>query len=224
MLYEGGCTIVVAFVGEYWVVRKSGLGKQSHQDYVSLVSLSSGAQVACHVRRDLVAFCELVECANRFVYMELGGVRIGGVYSKCGARVHETIQWLDGIQASIGNGRWVLIADWNAHHVSWFLDGNSDRVGRVLEEWRSTRGARLVRGRKHTFERRCGNRVVMSRIDVAIAGRGMEPSSLTLGFGLSVYSAIGCVVAVDDLEDVVGYRHAVDWLKVQMPVADEREA
>ena len=76
-----------------------------------LGSISGGVRVACHVQRDLVDFCRLLECTNRFVCVELGGVKIGGVYSKCGVRVHEMMQWLDGIQALIRNGRWVLIGD-----------------------------------------------------------------------------------------------------------------
>ena len=40
---------------------------------------------------------------------------------------------------------------------------------------------------------------------------------------VSDYSAIGCVVAVDDLVDVVGHRYAVDWLKVQVTMEGEEE-
>ena len=36
-------------------------------------------------------FCALVECANRFVCVELGGVRIRGILGKCGARVNEML-------------------------------------------------------------------------------------------------------------------------------------
>ena len=44
-----------------------------------------------------------------------------------------------------------------------------------------------------------------------------------MGWGLSDYSAIGCMVAVEGFEEAVGYRDAVDWLKVQVTVADEHE-
>ena len=123
-------------------------------------------------------------------------------------------QWLEGIQGSIGSGGWVLIGDWNAHHAQWSLDGRSNSVGRVLEEWRQGRGARLLRGREHTFERRSGGGAVISRIDFALAGGGVERGGLSAGWGLSDHSAIGYVVEVDDLVDVVGHRDAVDWLKV----------
>lgn len=39
------------------------------------------------------------------------GERIRRVYSRCGARVYEMIQWLDDVQGSIGNRLWVLIGD-----------------------------------------------------------------------------------------------------------------
>ena len=40
-----------------------------------------------------------------------------GVYSKCGARVHEMLQWPGRLQDLVGNRQLVLIGDWNAHHV-----------------------------------------------------------------------------------------------------------
>ena len=184
--------------------KKSGRGKQSHPDYMRLGSMSGGARVASHIRTDLMDFCRLVECANRCVYVVLGGVKMVGVYSKCRARVHGMMQWLEGIQASIGSGHWVLIGDWIAHHVRWSLDGRGDPVGRVIYEWQVARGARLVRGREHTFERRRRNGVVVSRIDFAIAGGCREPESLVTGWGLSDHSAIGCMVAVEGFEEAVG--------------------
>lgn len=65
--------------------------------------------------------------------------------------------------------------------------------------------------------------MITSRIDFAIPGSGVEPSTLSLGWRLSDYSAIGCLVAVDDVKNVVGYREAVDWLKVLITVADKSE-
>ena len=134
------------------------------------------------------------------------------------------LHWLDRVQALVGNGRWLLIGDWNAYHKEWSLDGRSDLVGRVLEEWRTSRGARILGSRSHTFERRRGEGVVVSRIDFALAGGGAECWGLSSGWGLSDHSAIGCTVAVDDMEVVEGCRDAVDWGKVQLTVADEREA
>ena len=132
-------------------------------------------------------------------------------------------RWLEAIRGCVGGMRWVLIGDWNAHHASCLLDGKSDAVGRVLEDWRHEQGARLLRGREHTFERRRGGGVVVSRIDFALAGGGVERGGLSAGWGFADHSAIGCVVAVDDLMDVVGYRDAVDWMKVQVTVEGEGE-
>ena len=123
--------------------------------------------------------------------MEIGRVSIGGVYSKCGARVHEMLHWLGQVQKLVGNGRWMLIGDWNAHHVEWSLDGRSDSVGRVLEEWRLSWSARILQSRHHTFERRRGDGVVVTRIDFALAGGGVENAELSSGWGLLDHSAIG---------------------------------
>ena len=103
------------------------------------------------------------------------------------------------------------------------MDGSSDSFGRVLEDWRCERGARLLRGRGHTFERRHGGGVVTSRIDFALAGDGVERGGLSMGWGLSDHSAIGCKVTVGGLEDVVGHRDAMDWPKVQLVVEGEGE-
>ena len=97
-------------------------------------------------------------------------------------------------------------------------------MGRVLEEWQASCGARILRSRSHTFEWRRGKGVVVSRIDFALAGGGAEGWGLSSRWGLSDHSAIGCTVAVDDMEVVEGCRDAVDWGKVQLTVADEREA
>ena len=70
--------VAVAFVGECGVEKRSGTGTQSHPNYVWLCSISGGGKVACHVRKDLVDFCGLVGCDNRFACVEIGGVRIGG--------------------------------------------------------------------------------------------------------------------------------------------------
>ena len=97
--------VAVAFVGECCVEKKTEVGTQSHPDYVRLGSVSGGGKVARHVRKDIIDCCVLVACENRFVCMEIVGVRIGGVYSKCGARVHEMLLWLSRVQAVVGNGR-----------------------------------------------------------------------------------------------------------------------
>ena len=64
---------------------------------------------------------------------------------------------------------------------------------------------------------------MVSRIDFALAGGGAERGGLSAGWGLSDHSAIGCVVAVDDLEGAVRCRDAVDWMKVQVTVEGEGE-
>lgn len=124
----------IAFVRACRVERKSHRGPQSHPAYVRLGSVSGGAKVACHVRRDLADFCSLTSCANRFVCVELRGVRFGGVYGKFGNSVHGMARWLETIHSNVGNGGWVLIGNWNTHHTQWSLDGRSNPVGRVLEK------------------------------------------------------------------------------------------
>ena len=51
-------------------------------------------RVACYILQSLVDTCKLVECTNRFVYVQVVGVRFGGVYEKCSERVHGMQSWL----------------------------------------------------------------------------------------------------------------------------------
>ena len=95
--------------------------------------------------------------------------------------MHEMLRWLDRVQALVGNGRWLLIGDWNAQHEEWSFDGRSDPVAKVFEEWQTSCGARILKSRSHTFERRSGDGVVVSRIDFALAGGGAECWGLSSG-------------------------------------------
>ena len=208
-------------MGECWVERKGGRGTQSHPDFGRLGSVSAAHRVACFVLRSLVGVCRLVECAHRFVCVEIGGVRVGGVYGRCGERVHDMERWLEGIREVVGVGRWVLLRDWNAHHPAWSLDGKGSPSGRVLRSWMQERGVRLGKGEGNTFELSRGGELVASRIDFAVEGGGARLGALETEWGLSDHSAITGVVRVDVLEGLVDYREAVDWDVVAVTVADE---
>ena len=54
-------------------------------------------------------------------------------------------------------------------------------MGKVLEEWRISRGNRFLRSRSHTFERRRGDGVVVLRIDFALAGGEVKCGGLSSG-------------------------------------------
>lgn len=82
---------------------------------------------------------------------------------------------------SIGSGGWVHFGDWNTLHVRWSLDGKSDTVGRVLEEWRRDSGAKFIRGKEYTVKTCQGNEVLVLRIDFVLAENGVDPGSLVVG-------------------------------------------
>ena len=163
-----------------WVERKGGRGTQSHPDFVRLGGVSAAHRVTCFVLRSLVGVCRLVECAHTFVCLEMWGVRVGGVYGRCGERVHDMERWLEGIRDVVGVGRWVLIGDWNAHHPTWSLDGTTGPSGRVLWGWMQERGVRLVKGEGNTFERSRSGERVASRIEFAVVGGGAHLDSLEM--------------------------------------------
>ena len=174
----------MAFFGECWVERKGGCGTQSHPDFVRLGGISVAQGVACFVLRTLVDSCRLVDYAHRFICVEVGGVRIGGVYGHCGERVHDIERWLEGIREVVGVGRWVLLGDWNAHHRVWFLNVRSGLSDGVLKRWMEERGARRVKGDGNTFERTRRGKLVVSRIDFAVEGGGARLGPLIVEWGL----------------------------------------
>ena len=86
--------VEICFVGECWVVQ-SGSGTQCYPDYVMMGSATNGTKVVAFVRRHLLDGVELVVATARAVVVEVGGCRVGGIYVKCGIRVHAMRDWLD---------------------------------------------------------------------------------------------------------------------------------
>ena len=116
-----------------------------------LVSASRGTKVVIYVRKDLVDGVSLVAATTRLVVVEVGGYRVGGGYGKCRVGVHAMRDWLVSLEGWRGQGEWVLLGDWNAHHHIWSLDGRLEPGGRVLAEWVLERGAEGHFGEGGTF-------------------------------------------------------------------------
>ena len=98
----------IAFMGEAWV-DDGGTGTQQHPDYVMLGRVFVGVKVVVLVRRDVVGQCKLLAAESRFVCVSIGGIRVGGVYGKCGEGVHGMKRWLDSIGGSLGAAGWMLV-------------------------------------------------------------------------------------------------------------------
>lgn len=75
---------------------------------------------------------------------------------------------MERIRESVGGDRRVLPGDWNAHYVRWLLEGRTDLVGRVMDQWVTNLVAKVLRSKEHTFERHCGEGVIVCRIDFVI--------------------------------------------------------
>lgn len=69
----------MAFMGECWVDKSSGVGTHSHPNVVRLSGVMKVSRIASFVRRDFVDCCQTLEWALRFVFIDNGGVWIGGV-------------------------------------------------------------------------------------------------------------------------------------------------
>lgn len=82
----------------------------------------------------------------------MGGCRVGEVYGKFGVSVHAIEDWVGSLGGWVGEGYWVLLADWNAHYQTWLLDGRSGLGGSVLAEWVLERGPEVHFWGEGTFK------------------------------------------------------------------------
>ena len=103
----------VVFVGECRIERQGG-STQTHPGYDTVGRVSKDSRVVAHVRRDLVGACRLVVSDTRFVCLQVGDYRFGGVYGRCGSTVDKMRTWLEGVGSSLRDCRWVVLGDWNA--------------------------------------------------------------------------------------------------------------
>ena len=209
------------FVGECWVAA-AGSGKQSHLDYMMLGSTTKGTRVVVYVGRDLVDGVELVATTAGAVVVRVGSCRIGGVYGKCGAIVHAIADWLVSLEGWLGDGDWVLVGNWNAHHSTWSLDGRSGPSCWALAEWVQGHGAEVHFGEGGTFERRHGGSVVQSRIDFAVFSPNCGWTSEDGNWLLSDHKSVGGSLVVRELE-WVDRREVIDWDRLAATLADEDE-
>ena len=211
----------ICFVGECWVAR-DGNGTQSHPDYVMLGSSSRRTKVVVFIRKDIVDGVSLVATTARVVVVELGGCRVVGVYEKCGVGVHMMRDWLGCLEGWIGGGDWVLLGDWNAHHHTWSLDGNSGPGGRVLADWVLERGAEVHFWEAGTFERRRGRDVVQSRIDFAVTLPDSGWMDADADWLLSDHSSIGGSFVIAEVARM-DRSEVVEWHGVTATLADNDE-
>ena len=212
----------VAFVGECRVGRQ-GSATQTHPSYVIMGRVSKDSRVVAHVRRDLVEACRLVVSETRFVCLQVGDYRFGGVYGKCGSTVERMNAWLGGVESSLRNCRWVVLGDWNASHERWSLDGGSNTGGRVLNDWIDGLGAKVSFGEGGTFCRRRLGGVVSSRIDFCVLSPDADWEGWDTSWGLSDHCAIGgeALVEVGGGRELV--REGIDWPKVACTLLDAGE-
>ena len=217
-----GEQVGVAFVGECRVGRQGG-STQTQPSYVIVGRVSKDSRVVANIRRDLVEACRLVVSETRFVYLQIGDYKFGGVYSRCGSTVARVKSWLEGVGSSLRDCRWVVLGDWNASHERWYLDGGSNTRGRVLSDWVDGLGARVSFGARETFCRRRLGRIVSSRIDFCMLSPDADWESWDASWGLSDHCAIGgeSLVEVGGGRELV--REGIDWPLVACTLLDADE-
>ena len=185
-----------------------------------LGSASRGTKVVVFVRKDLVDGVRLVAATVRAVVVEVGGCRVGGVYGKCGVSVHAMEDWLGTLEGWIGEGDWVLLGDWNAHHHMWLLDGKSGAGRRVLAEWVMDKGVEVHFREGGTYMRRRGREIVQSWIDFAVSSPETGWTHKDADWLLSDHSSFGGSLVIGQVARTDN-RETVDWDRLAATLADE---
>ena len=78
------------------------------------------------------------------VVLKVGDLRVGGVYWQPEWRTGETEERLTELGRRLGDGKRVVIGDWNAHHELWACeDIQGNAWGRQVVEWMEEEGLYL---------------------------------------------------------------------------------
>ena len=100
------------------------------------------------------------------IWIAVIGVKIGGVYKRGEEGVADIQEWIRTMDTVARNRERVALGDWNAHHDSWHIKGESNRRGNYLHETMQLNIMGLVQQQKTWILRRGKQQ---SRIDLVFA-------------------------------------------------------
>ena len=100
------------------------------------------------------------------IWIAVIGVKIGGVYKKGEEGVADIQEWIRTMDTVARNRESVALGEWNAHHDSWHIKGESNRRGNYLHETMQLNIMGLVQQQKTRIFRRGKQQ---SRIDLVFA-------------------------------------------------------
>ena len=107
-----------------------------------------------------------MQAGKKEIWISIRGVKIAGVYRRGEEGLSDIQGWIQTMDVVAGDGARVALGDWNAHHDSWHLKGESNRRGNYLHETMQLNGMDLIQQQKTPTFRRGGQQ---SRIDLVFA-------------------------------------------------------
>ena len=139
-----------------------------------------------------------------------GNARIVGVYGRGKSNTREYEQWVQRVVHKLQNKDGILIRVWNAHHPIWSEKGKEDGRGRSLKQATNGIGARWKVMKGHTWERKVGQELRMSRIDLVFKKgqiiRGKIQSRKIGSDHWGIWTMIKLGIDTDEIK-----RQVIDW-------------
>ena len=127
-------------------------------------------------RKKIAEEVEVLTAGKKEIWIAVRGVKIGGVYKRGEEGVADIPEWIRTMDMVARNGERVALGDWNAHHDSWHIKGESSRRANYLHETMQLNGMGLVQQQNTpTFTR--GEQ--QSRIDLVFATEKLVTKPLT---------------------------------------------
>ena len=122
----------IDFIGEPWRsgdIKSSSFkdGTQLHDAYLLGAGDMQKDMVVGYWRKNIAEEVEVLTAGKKEIWIAVRGVRIGGVYRRGEVGVADIQEWIRTMDTVARSGKRVTIGDWNAHHDSWHLKGESNR-------------------------------------------------------------------------------------------------
>ena len=161
----------IAFIGEPWRsgdIKSSSFkdGTQLHDAYLLGAGDKQKDMVVGYWRKTLAEEVEVLQAGKKEIWISIRGVKIAGVHRRGEEGVSNIQEWIQRMDIVARDVAKVALGDWNAHHDSWHLKGESNRRGNYLHEKMQLNGMGLIQQQKTPTFRRGGQQ---SRIDLVFA-------------------------------------------------------
>ena len=161
----------ISFIGEPWRsgdIKSTSFndGTQLHDAYLHGAGDKQKDIVVRDWSKNIAEEVQVLTAGKKEIWIAVRGVKIRGVYRRGEEGVVDIQEWIRTMDTVASNEERVDLGDWNAHHDSWHMKGESNRRGNYLHVTMQLNGMGLVQQQKTPTFRRGEQQ---SRIDLAFA-------------------------------------------------------